>query len=534
MAKEFEDKFFDELREGVIDNRTELEKRRDELKQAIKALEENVIKDPKAIENLKKELAKVDKEINKEEAQKAVETGEVVGKGAAEQDKDEKAKAAEEKEEEIKDEKNLSAEEKEKQEKDEAEKLQAYHDKMVALHEARMASIKRQKDKGALVISEEDFNRELELEAEMYQARDAYMDLGKDDPYRELRTEYIKQEKEARDKNEMLLRNMSKRFYEIEQEIRKLDKREQEINEELLKDDITDSQIKALTKEQEEIGVQRQKLETERADIREKLNSAINIRRERDLRRVGLEQKHVKTLTTEDEKNYRYQQGKVATMYKNFDDATKQHYDNIRHRIETREQKIKDINKELKETPDTDLKKRLKLLDELDKETNMLVADREAKSDLDRGIIPDAIEEKRDIKERKDEEEYRQEEMDKATETTREVAERQDEQIGEAVVDNPAVANVEEQERESTLNAAAFAMVYDSPEPAGVPQKEDGIIEDASQFGLAKMIQKDVKQIDDTEEGRRNAQEYLEQDKQIREADKELEKVQENIEQKIQ
>lgn len=534
MAKEFEDKFFDELRDGVIDDRTDLEKRRDELQQALEALEENVIKDPRAIEALKKELASVEKEINKEEAEKATEKGEVVGKGASEKDKDEAVKEGEEKEEEIKDEKDLSAEEKEKKEKDEAEKLQAYHDKLTALHEARMTSIERQKDKNDLVISDTDFETEMRLESEMYEARNAYMDLGKDDPYRSLRTEHIKQEKIAREQSEMALRNMAKRFYEIEDEIRKLDQREREIDEELLKDDLTDAQIEALTKEQQELGEKREKLETERADIREKLNSAINIRRERDFRRAGLEQEHVKTLSHDDEKNYKYQQGKVSTMYKNFDDATKQHYDNIKLRIEQREQKIKDINKELKETPDTDIKKRLKLLDELDKETNMLVADREAKSDLDRGIIPPAIEEKRDIKERKDEEEYRQEEFDKATETANIVEERQDEKIGEAVVDNPAIANIEEKERESTLNAAAFAIVYDSPEPAGVAPKPDTPMQDAGQFVFAKMLQKGVKEIDETEEGRKNAEEYLEQDKQIREADKELDKVQANIEQKMQ
>lgn len=531
MAKEFEDKFFEELRSGVVGStpaKSPLEERRDALKAAIEELESNVIKDPKQLEKLKKELVSLEKEIKKEDAEKAVESGEVVGEGAAEKDKDEGVKEEEEKTAEAASEEPLIETEVDKEKE---EKLrQAYYDAMIALHKKKMQTLEKQKTAYPfeLVSSDSDYEQELELEAKLYEARDAYMKLGKEDTYTEKRTELIRLEKDAKEPIEMELRNRAKRFREIEVKLKELDEREQEINKELLSDDITEGQIKALQKELGEIGEQRKKLELERADIKDKLDSAIEIRRQRTAVRADLDKKHVATLTAEDKKNYDYQQSKIATMNHNFDAATKQHYENIKIRIEEREQKIKDINRELKEVPDTDFERRLVLLNELDKETSMLEADKEAKSDLDRSVVMGASKIKQEVYEKTDDEEYRQKQFDKATEEVREVIEEQDKKLGEAVVANPTVANVEERDRGTAAIAATYAVVHDSPAPG-----KDTIVQNVVQYEVAKCVipglEGQVKTIDDTEEGRKNAEEYLEQDEQIREADKALDRIEDSL-----
>ena len=526
----------EEVEEKPIDNRSDDEKRRDELIKQIEEEESNVIKDPRKLESLKQELEALNKKIKEKETEQAVETGDVEAKADSQKDADENQKeetATEEKEEELRDEKDLSEEEKEKRREQAKVLKEAYYVAMVNLHEKKMQSISKQLDSDELVISEANFKAEMDLEAKMYEARDAYLDIMKADPYTKLRTEHLKQEKEAREVVERQLRNMAKRFKEIEEEIKKIDEREQEISQELLSDDLTEEQKNRLQKELEELGVKRKDLEEERAEIREKLDKAIDTRRERAVRRSGLDREHVKTLSYEDKRNYDYQQAKVATMNQNFDDATKQHYQNIKIRIEQREQRIKDLNKELKEVPETDFERRLLLLNELDKEASMLEADVIAKSDLDRGIIPEQEEAVKEAEEKFEMEEERKENFAKATEEAKIVAEEQKEEIGAAVVESPELANKAEEDRETAAMAATFAIATDSPVPG-----EDTIVEDVVQYEVAKCVipglEGQVKTIDDSSEGRQNAEDYLEQDKRIKEADKQLDDIQKDIEQKMQ
>lgn len=527
MAKENE--FVENLQKSVIDitpAKGSLEEKRQQLQKEIEEMESNVIKDPKTLEKLKKELANIDKEIKQKEVEKAVENGEIVGKGASQKDMDKTTEDnSDEKKEEVKDEEALSKEEKEKKEM----AKQAYHDAMIALHEKRMQTIRKQIQNGDLVSSQSDYEAELNLESDLYTARDAYLDLAGEDPYTKKRTELIKIEKEAREAIEQELRNRAKRFREIENRIRQIDKREQEINEELLSDKTTETQVESLQKELKELGAEREKLEIELADIKDNLDKAIGIRRERLCQRAGLEQKHVETLSHEDKRNYDYQQSKVASMNRDFDQATKMHYQNIKRRIEEREQKIKDINKELKELPDTDFERKLVLLNELDKETSMLEADREAKSDIDRGILPTSVEMKKDATEKADAEKYRQEEFDKATEEVREVVEKQKEEIGETVVENPAVANMEEKERDSTLAAATVAVAYDSPTPG-----PDTPLQDAGQFVVTKCVIEGLEDKVRDPNNPEDAKEMVANDEQIYKANEELQKVQENIEKEVQ
>ena len=526
MAKEFEDKFFEELRSGVVEAepiKGPLHERKRILERNIAELEANVIKDPKAIENLKKELAAVNKQIKKEEAEKAVESGEVTGKAAEEKT----VLDSEEVEQEQEQTERLQGDEEDKVDisSEEAAK-QAYYDAMVALHQKRIQTINRQKSKVPmeLVSSDEEYKQELKLEAELYRARDQYMKFGKEDPYAEKRTELIKLEKVSREPMEMQLRNDAKKFSDIETQLRDLDKREEEINKELLSDDITEGQIKKLNDELAEMGETRKKLELSRAGIKERLDAAMDTRRTRAVQRAGLERQFVDSLSKEDMKNYRYQQSKISTMNRNFDDATKQHYENIKLRIEEREQKIKDITRELSRVSDTDFERRLLLLNELDKENSMLEADREAKSDLDRGITLDEQAMKHEVYEKSDTENYRQEEFDRATQDVRVAIEQQKHQMGEAVVADPTIANAEERDRENTLKAATFAAVYDSPEPG-----PDTLSQDIEQTFVAKCV------IDGLEDKVRDpnnpedAQAIVAHDEQLREADNALDNIEKDL-----
>lgn len=515
MAKEFEDKFFDELRSGVVDStpaKTSFEERREMLKKSIQDLESNVIKDPKTLEKLKRELASVDKEIKKQDAEKNI---------------DKAVKDKEETEQEVKQEGKLEEKEQSEHQLENVEQLkQVYYDSMVALHEKRMQTLKKQKSSVPmeLVSNDSDYEQELKLESKVYNARDSYMKLGKDDPYTEKRTELIKKEKEAREPIERELRNRAKRFREIEQKLKELNEREEEINKELLSRDITETQIKTLNNELEEMGEKRKNLELERANIKAGLDKAIDIRRQRTIKRAGIEKKYVETLSDKDKKNYNYQQSKISTMNRNFDVATKQHYENIKTRIEEREQKIKDINKELNDVSDTDFERRLLLLNELDKENTMLEADVQAKDDLDRGFVPDVQEMRQEVYEKEAEEDHRQKEFDKSTEEVREVIEEQKEKVGKAVVEAPSIANAEEKDRETTMKAAVVAAVYDNPEPG-----KDTLVQDYGQFVKAKCV---IEGLEDKVRDPNNpddAKAMIENDEQLSKADTELERIEDQL-----
>ena len=189
------------------------------------------------------------------------------------------------------------------------------------------------------------------------------------------------------------------------------------------------------------------------------------------------------------------------------------------------------INKQLKEVEPTDFEKRLLLLNELDKETHMLEADKELKRDLDRGIVPNKEEMKKDAYEKVDEEEYRQKEFNKATDDTREVIEEQQKILGEQVVKKPEQVNKEVQDRDTTLKAATVAMVVDDPTKPG----PDDLGDDVKQFVVAKCVipglEKQKRDIDNNPE---DAKAYLEQDRQIKEAQQELKKVQDKIQKDAQ
>lgn len=534
MAKENE--FVERLQKDVITSEPaegSLEEKRQELQKAISEMETNVIKDPKQLERLKKELASVEKAINQQEAEKAVENGEIVGKGAAEKDMDEAVKKEEEKEqeEEIKDEKDLNSQEREEQEKKEAELKQAYHDALIAYYNKRVSTLREQNEKGLLVSNIDDYNQELELEDKMYIARDSYMLLGKEDPYVGKRQELDAKEKEARDRVNNKLNERAAEYRRLEEELRVYDKQERELREQIKSAQGKD--VDALQKELNEIQIKKDKTKQRIIEVKDNLGEAITeLQRRANERsgRGGLESRRLDMMSEEETKNYYYLKDNVAKRNNNYKQAEKLEYKQIRITIEQREENIKQLNKKLKELPETDLEERIKTLKALDEEAYELKNAREAKVDMDRGIALPEIKAKQEAERKAKVREERSEDFDKSTKNARAVEKEQEEKMGAAVVKNPAAANIEEQERESTIDAATFAIVADGPEPG-----PDTPIDDAAQFALARTLQKGVKKFDDkTEEGRRNAEEYLAQDKQIKQAQQELQQVQENIEQQVQ
>ena len=568
MAKDFENEFYDELESKVAEKKIEqkplevmpmeekiqvlselpleeikqaistmsLEEKRSILIGCIAALESNVIRDPRTIESLKKELASVEKQLMKQEQkeeimEKAVETGEVT---VAEEAEDQLEQEEKEQEEEEKEEKEEQLEEQKTEQEiplNEEELKQQYYDAMVALHEKRVQTIRKQlmTQPTTLVSEEADYKLELELEAKMYEARDAYMKLGKGDPFSETRTDMIRIEKEEREPIERELRNAAKRFKENEKKLKELDEEEQEINKMIEKENASDSTKKSGSKRLEEIAEERAKIEKDNAYLKSRLDGTMKMRHERAIERAGLEYKHVQTLTEEDRRNYAYQKSKVDTMNRNFDAATKQHYDNINDRIEQREQRIKDINKELESIPNTDFERRLVLLNALDKETHMLDADQEAKKDLDQGIVQDQVEMERAAQDKTEIEKQRKKEFKQSTEKVREVVEAQKQQIGEAVVEQPNLIDEQEQDRDTTMKAAAVAVAYDNPKPG-----PDTLLEDAGQFAVAKCVIEGLEEQVRDPNKLEDAKAIVAHDEQLRQANAELERVQKDIEKNIQ
>lgn len=515
------------LEAGVVKEKTptksdELLFKREHLIKAIEEMENNVIKDPKSIKEAKKELTEVEKTI---------EQGELTAnaKESDEKDKDEEVKRKENKEpeEQLKDDTDLGEEEKAKKEENKKQLQLTYHEAMTAMYEKRMTNIRRQLNNHEFLIPKEEYEQELILESKMYEARDAYLQLGKEDPYRAKRTELIAREKEAKEPIERELREKARKYKIYEEKTRQIDKEEQEINEKLLDTKITDTQTEELNKRMNVLGEDRKKVELELATVKKDLEPAIRQRRERAIVRAGLDTKQNEVMSKEDRENAEYQKEKTQTMNSNFDKASIIEYKNVKKRIENREQHIKDINDLLDKTPDNDFGRRLELLNELDKENNMLEADRETKSDLDRGIKPTEIEMKKDAKEKLDDEEYRQTQFDKATKEVREVTEEIKKQEGRSVVENPEVA-AKEKDRDSTVMAAAVAMAYDSPEPG-----PDTLIQDVGQFAVTKCVidglDNQVRDMNDP----KDAQEYVNQDKEIKEADRTLDKVQEQVQKEL-
>ena len=166
---------------------------------------------------------------------------------------------------------------------------------------------------------------------------------------------------------------------------------------------------------------------------------------------------------------------------------------------------MKEIKKKLKETPDSDIKTRLDLLGKLNEETNNLEVAENKKEMLDRGYTLTEVEMQKETSIAYQKVEQAKEDFIKETSEARETAKAQDKHMGEDAIENPTMLTLDVQE---SIHKKAGCVI------PGLDNK--------------------VKIIDNTDEGLKNAQEYIEQDEQLSKADKELDEVQTSIEKKTQ
>jgi len=541
MAKEFENEFFKELQNSVVKDEPEERKvgdkledlisRKEQLERTLEEMKANVIVDPR-------EVKKIEKAIK--DLEKAIESGRMDAPTEAEIETDKEAKEEEEeikKEEEQKEEQQTQEEEVikeeeeqivEKQERSEILK-EEYYAALVALYDYRIGNIELAKKQRDFVTSRESFEKEMMLEDEMYKLREEYMAMGFEDPFKAKRTELIAAERDAKEPIELALREKARKFRLLQEEITRMDKEENEIHQELLNPDISSVRMDELNKRLEELGEKRKGVELQLADIRKDLEPAIEERKTRSFVRAGLEMKHFETLTDSDKANYVYQQSKVQTMNANTEKAITQEYRNLKLRIEEREYHIKELKRELERTPATDFERKLELLGKLDKEATLLEMDKESKSDMDLGIRPKENERKREVIEKFEKEEARQEEFDKDTRAVRDVIEEQNRKTGEKVVSEPAKEIIEDKQRSIERKAATYAMVKENESKPG----PDTVLDDVKQYAVAKCVieglEDKVQDINDPAA----AQAYLDQDTTLGEASREIQEKQEEIEEKI-
>lgn len=266
MAKEFENDFYNELRNGVIVDEPEANKPVDKLdeliakkEQLLKTLEEmkaNVIVDPRAIKKLEKEIKDIEKAI--ETGSMETPSEETLISEEVKEEEDKEIEEAHKKEEEKVEEAVIQ--ENEEQivvENEKSEQLrEQYKEALDKLYAHKIKSIEEAKQKGALVTSRESFNIELDLEEDMYRLRTEYMAMGFDDPFKARRTELRNKEKEAAEPIQRELREKARLFREYELELDRLAQEEQELREELM-----DPELKSERKEQ---------IEKELGEIQEK------------------------------------------------------------------------------------------------------------------------------------------------------------------------------------------------------------------------------------------------------------------------
>lgn len=527
--------FMENLQEGVMDaEKLSTKNLEDEKNQIIAELElrKTIDTNPKETKEMKKRLAEIEKELNN------IYEGslEVKSEVTTEQDEgilDDINKAVEEKEKHEEEKENnkvvngdesivpslaeeeLPEEESNKKELEDEQALkEAYYNALIDLYNKKIEVVNKQKEKHQLVSSRADFDAENKLEAAMYAARDRYMAIGKEDPYEFKRTELIEKDRKAREPIEMELRVKADKYRKLEEELRKIEEEEEKLNKKLLDLDLTEEDVEQIKERQEELRGKKERIDLELTEVKDALNDAIEIRRGRAAEKAGLTNEHVKTLTTEDMRSYRYQQSKIGVMNNNVKKANKQENENIRNRIIERVNKIKYINEQLYNLKDdTDFETRLALLEQLDREVSMLEADRQAEFDLDRGIELSEDKAKKEVYSNEEKEEDRQKDFKIDTEEAREAI-YEVQKAEERGVLNPVInptsllkdeKDIQIESREETLDEFEEPTGFSDPFRAELNGKVERIKDEAS------------------------AQRYLD----VVEADAELDKVTERIQEEI-
>lgn len=540
-SKDFKDEFFKQLKSSVIptepeaaggksDKLADLLSRKEQLARALDEETDSIKK-----MTLRNEIAEVEAELGKLKGVEAID--DIDG---AEEDLDEDAKKADDK-------KKLSAEEqeaanREAAEREEEEKRQRearslalreqYHEALVALYNHKVVSAEEAKMAEQLMTSKDAFARELELEAEVYRLRDEYLSLGNEDPYTELRTELIKKERMAVDPMEAVIRKDAREFAELQRKIADIDARIAEIDRQIVDDEMSEGVAEKMRQERVELEAKKSASLKRSTALKEKLTPIVAEKARRSEARIELDAKLVETFSEEDSKNYQYNQKQAGTITKNTQQGLRQEYRHLNERIIHREDRILELKEQLSRTPVDDFEGRLNILAELDREATLLEADRESRVDLKRKDKLTPEQRAKKAKEREDEVEAKTEEFYKETRDARALVQEQNRIIGADTVANPVQTTLtDKQERNVKAVAATYAMMAGGP---GDSRAENYLqYQTAKQIATVKVeeyneskntpsvipgLENSVVNLEDPEE----AQKYLDQDKELREANQQL------------
>ena len=549
-SKDFKDDFFKQLKNSVIPTETEMggnktDKLADLLarkEQLARALDEETDSIKKM--TLRNEIAEVEAELGKLKDEESLDE-----KESAEEDLDEDSKKDDDKK--AKEAEEQDALSKEQQEREEAEKKQRearslalreqYHEALVALYNHKVVSAEEAKMAKQLMTSKDAFNKELELEAELYRLRDEYLSLGNEDPYTELRTELIKKERMAVDPMEAVIRKDAREFARLQKDIAEIDARIAEIDRQIVDDEMTEGVAERLRQERIELEAKKSASLKKSSVLKEKLTPIVAEKARRSEARIELDAKLVETFSEDDSKNYQYQQKQAGIITKNTQQGIKQEYRHLNERIVNREERVLELKEQLSRTPIDDFEGRLNLLAELDREATLLEADRESKMDLKRKDKLTPEQRAKKVKEREDKTEEKTEEFYKATKDARALVQEQNRIIGADTVANPVQTTVtDKQDRDVKTVAATYAMM------AGGPR--DSMAENYLQYQTAKQVatvkmeeyneaktpsvipglENQVIDIEDVEE----AQKYLEQNDELAKANEQLLEQQKQVEER--
>lgn len=447
-------------------NYDQLLSRREEIKLELEMALASAVKDMKKIDELKKELADIDKAIIALEALELVDE--------KEDKKTEKEEEAEI-EEKQKDEKDLSETEKQEKAAKEAELKKAYYDAMVqfyAIREINANILKSTPDR--LVNTDQKYLQEIRAEDAMYSARDAYLKLGKADPYTAEREKLNDQAKKCEKQNRELLLKKTKEYRNLEIELARLQKARNEKEEEISKAVQTGAAqevIDGLQKDLKELDNRIKNTKQDLAAVKENLSKAmetLELRRGRR-RELNLESREYSAQSAEEQANIRYVQNNEAKGRNDYAQAEKVATSSIKQEVERNEERYKQIKKELKilkEKEPDNFEKRLALLEQLDDASQQLKASREVQRDVERGIEPDTDEAIKKAEKDYRSKEERKEDFVKEADKLIEAAKEQEKAKAEKTVEDPmgVKEEAEKKEKEAVTMAVVGAMAIGGPD----------------------------------------------------------------------
>ena len=457
--------------------------KREELRRALDEINTSVIKDPEKIKELEKELLEVQKAIaEKEDIQEDVEK---TPKDREQEDDEIK--------EEIKDEENLNEEERNEKEAKEAALKEAYYNAMVKLHAIKEENALRIKESGELVNTDEEYLHEIKAEDEMYKARDAYMALGKSDPYTAERQSLREQEKRLQKENLDLLNKKTKKFRELEVELSRLEKARREKEEEIAnatRDGATREVIDELNRDLREIDHKIKDTKAKIIDMKDNLAKAMTTleNRKRRRRELNLETREYEAQSREEKDNIKAAQNKEDKRTNDYKQANRLQDKSINKEVTENERRVKEIEKELKEVTEKEpenFEKRLSLLEQLDDANQKLKASRETKDDVEKGREPDTDEAIKKNEDNYKKSEERKEEFEKKSKALRQAVRKQEEQKGQKALQNPTMS---EEEKKEDVEADTIALMAG----ASARTPEGAVIKMAVTKEIVKEAKKEV------------------------------------------